>query len=175
MPTVVEGRLRFDFHEDWTASQFDKWSFYRNQFQSICGGTKAVDILAIEPRTTLWMIEVKDYRRHRRAKIIDLAEEVALKAKDSLSAIVAASANANDRREREIAAAALKCRQLRVVLHLEQPVKQSKLFPRAIDPAKVQQRLKQLVKAIDPHPQVVSIGGNNRYAWSASIDFRAVN
>ena len=30
-----------------------EWSFYRNQFQQVCGGAKAVDILAIEPRDLL--------------------------------------------------------------------------------------------------------------------------
>jgi hypothetical protein len=37
---------------------------------------------------------------------------------------------------------------------LEQRVKPSRLFPREIDQANVQQKLRQRVKAIDPHPMV---------------------
>ena len=168
MPSLTEGQLIFQFPDDWKATKLDDWSFYRNQFQSVCGGAKAVDLVAVEPRTCFWKIEVKDYRRHRRTKTIDLAEEVAVKVRDSLAALVAARANANDRDERELAAAALRCRRLRVVLHLEQPAKQSKLFPRAIDPAAVQQRLKQLIKAIDPHPLVLETGRLGEVAWTVT-------
>lgn len=167
MPTITEGQLQFDFPAGWQASQFDDWSFYRNQFQSVCGGAKAVDVLAIEPGRCLWSIEVKDYRRHRRTKAMDLADEVAQKVRDSLSALVAARANANEADEKGMADAALGCPRLRVVLHLEQPTKQSKLFPRAIDPAKVQQRLRQIVKAIDPHPLVTELNRMLGVAWSA--------
>jgi hypothetical protein len=79
---------------------------------------------------------------------------------------VAARANANDYNEKAMAEAALRCPQLKVVLHLEQPARHSKLFPRAIDPAKVQQRLKQLIKAIDPHPLVLEINRMRGVAWT---------
>ena len=125
-----------------------------------------MDILAIEPRVCFWKIEVKDYRRHRRSKTINLADEVAAKVRDGLAELVAARANANNAGERAMAAAALNCSRLRVVLHLEQPAKHSKLFPRAINPAAVQQRLKQLVKAIDPHPLVLEIGRLHTVAWT---------
>lgn len=168
MPSITEGQLIFDFPNDWQASKFDEWSFYRNQFQQVCGGAKAVDILAIAPNACFWKIEVKDYRQHRRTKVIDLAEEIAIKVRDSLAALVAARANANDANEKAMAEAALRCPKLRVVLHLEQPAKHSKLFPRAIDPAKVQQRLKQLINAIDPHPLVLEISRMNGAAWSVN-------
>ena len=42
------------------------------------------------------------------------------------------------------------------------------LFPRAIDPANVRQRLKQLIKAIDPHPLVIEMGRMNGVAWTVS-------
>ena len=168
MPAITEGQLTFEFPNDWKATKFDEWSFYRNQFQSVCGGSKAVDVLAIEPRICSWHIEVKDYRQHRRTKTIDLAEEVAVKVRDSLATLVAAQANANDREEKEMAVAALRCRRLRVVLHLEQPAKQSKLFPRAIDAADVKQRLKQLIKAIDPHPLVLDKTRLAGVAWTVA-------
>lgn len=166
MPSITEGQLTFDFPNGWQVSKFDEWSFYRNQFQQACGGTKAVDILAVERRTCLWNIEIKDYRQHRRTKTIDLPDEIAVKVRDSLAALVAARANANDADEKALAKAALSCSRLRVVLHLEQPAKHSKLFPRAIDPAKVQQRLKQLIRAIDPHPLVLEMNRMNGVSWA---------
>ncbi len=63
MPEIIEGQLTFSFPSDWQASKFDEWSFYRNQFQQVCDGAKAVDILAVEPRVCLWTIEVKDYHQ----------------------------------------------------------------------------------------------------------------
>jgi hypothetical protein len=165
MTTITEGQLQFDFPKNWKARKFDKWKFYINQFQAVCGA-KAVDMIAVDPNVCLWKIEVKDYRKNRRTKTTDLAEEIAVKARDSLAAIVAAQANANDADEKQIAYLALRCRRIRIVLHLEQPLKHSKLFPRAIEPANVKQRLKQLIKAIDPHPLVLEIGRMKGVAWS---------
>lgn len=165
MPKIIEGLLEFEFPNTWQASKYDQWSFYRNQFQKICGGTKAIDIIAVEPNKSCWSLEVKDYRQHPRTKAIDLADEVAEKVRDSLSALVAARVNANDNAEKNFASNAVQCPRLRVVLHLEQPNKNSKLFPRAIDPAKVQQRLKQLVKAVDPHPLVVEKSEMQGVGW----------
>ena len=188
---TVEG-LTFNFPNGWRTAQFDEWGFYKNQFQRIgnarlpcsdekcdgeiccarCGktrvaGNKGIDILAIEKTSCCWCIEVKDYRLHRRTKTIDLADEVALKIRDSLAALAAARANAVGD-EKTMANAALTCPRLRVVLHLEQPLKHSKLFPRAIAPANVLQRLKQLIKAIDPHPLVVEKAQMNGVAWSVN-------
>ena len=166
MPTINEGQLTFTFPDNWLASKFDEWSFYRNQFHKVCGGTKAVDIVAVEPGESLWSIEVKDYRQDRRTKTIDLADEIALKVRDSLAGVAAASVNANDASEKRLAGKAMRCTQLRVVLHLEQPAKHSKLFPRAIDPANIKQKLKQLIRAIDPHPSVLETARMNAVGWS---------
>ena len=103
----------------------------------------------------LWLIEVKDYRRHHRIKVIDLGNEMAHKVRDTLAGLVAASCNANDAEERRIARQALRCPRLRVVLHLEQPRNLSKLFSRAVDPDDLRLKLKQRLKAVDSHPKVV--------------------
>ncbi len=170
MEPVTEGRLTFTFPNYWITSKFDDWSFYRNQFQKVCRGTKAIDVLAIEPGVCFWKIEVKDYRRYPRTKPTHLAHEIAYKIRDSLAALVAAKVNANDAGEKAMAEAALKCPRLRVVLHLEQPAKHSKLFPRAIKPADIQQRLKQLLKAIDPHPLVIEMSRMSGVVWSVTSD-----
>ncbi|MDH4555719.1 hypothetical protein E8F11_11120 [Pseudomonas sp. BN417] len=151
---IQEGRLTFQFPNGALASKYDEWAHYRRQFNKAFGGTKAVDILYSEGRMA-WLIEVKDYREHRRTKTIDLADEVAIKVRDTLSGLVSAKINANDPDELKVAKEILKSTRLRVVLHLEQPQKHSKLRPRAIDPAAVSQKLRGLLKAIDPHPSVV--------------------
>jgi hypothetical protein len=166
MPEITEGKLTFEFPKNWLAMTFDQWSFYLNQFQSVCEGAKAIDVLAVEPQVCVWSIEVKDYRQYRRTKTIDLADEVAVKVRDSLAGIVAARMNANDGDEKRLAQAALDCPRLRLVLHLEQPAKHSKLFPRAIDPAKIKQRLQQLIRAIDPHPLVLEMNRMTGVAWT---------
>lgn len=130
------------------------------------GGTKAIDILALAPGRCAWVIEVKDYRRHRRTKTIDLAGEIAAKVRDSLAAFLAAHLNANDATEKSLAGQVLASTKVRVVLHLEQPAKHSRLFPRAIDPAHVKQKRKPLVKAIDAHPLILEMGRMGDIAWA---------
>jgi hypothetical protein len=163
---VTEGQLVFQFPVSWKATQFDTWSFYRNQFQNVCNGAKAVDIIAISPDTCVWFIEIKDYREHRRAKDISLEDETADKVRDTLAALLPAGVNANESCEQQMAREVLTANRLRVVLHLEQPAKHSKLFPRAIDPANIKQQLKRLLKAVDPHPQVVEISCMGQCPWT---------
>lgn len=167
MPTIMEGNLTFQFPNAWQATKFDQWSFYRNQFQSVCGGAKAIDILALDPDDRLWTIEIKDYRQQRRTKTGQLAEEVACKVRDSLAALVAAKINANDPEEKRLAQDALTAKEIRVILHLEQSMNPSKLFPR-INPANIHQKLKQLIKAIDPHPLVLESARMEGVAWTVS-------
>lgn len=168
MLSITEGSLTFQFPEGWHVTKFDEWSFYRNQFQKVCGGSKAVDILAIDPNRCVWIIEVKDYRHHPRTRISDVTEKVAYKVRDSLAALVAARVNANDVGEKDFSKKALNCKDIKAVLHLEQPAIQSKLYPRPIDPSLVLQKLKQLLKAIDPHPKVLEKGHPGHMAWSVT-------
>ena len=168
MLTISEGDLTFHFPDEWRITKFDQWSFCRKQFQYVCGGAKSLDILAIGPRGSLWFIEIKDYRRHRRTKAVDIADEVAFKVRDTLAALLPARLNAGDASERELAARALTSRSLHVVLHLEQPAKHPKLLPRSIDPARVAQRLKQLIKPIDAHPRVLEMGRMRDVDWTVT-------
>ncbi len=151
---ITEGLLTFTFPENTQSSKYDDWSFYRQQFNKAFGGTKAVDLIHIGDDKT-WLIEIKDYRENRRTKPIDLGEEVALKVRDTLAGLTAAKCSANDSDEKQFAKNTLRKKKLRVVLHLEQPTKHSKLFPRAIEPANVQLKLKQWLKPVDAHPVVV--------------------
>lgn len=151
---IEEGRLTFRFPDETVASKYDDWAHYRQQFNPAFGGTKAVDLLFADEGTG-WLIEIKDYRVDCQISAAELAEVVALKVRDTLAGLVSAKLHANDPDERRVARVMLGCRKLRVVLHMEQPAKHSKLRPRAIDPAAVLKKLKGLLKAIDPHPCVV--------------------
>jgi hypothetical protein len=165
----VDG-LKFDFPDGWDATKYDDWAFYRLQFGKMWNGIKAVDLLAIDPSGNLWLVEVKDYRPSPPSKPTDLSDDVAHKVFDTLAALLPARMNGNDTEERRLAGKALhkSMKRLRVVLHLEQPAKHSKLFPRAIDPANVKQQLTRLLKPIDPHPVVVERGNMGPVQWTVT-------
>ncbi|VXD20316.1 conserved hypothetical protein [Planktothrix serta PCC 8927] len=167
MVTVTVDSLTFDFPDSWSVTKYDDWAFYQNQFSKMWDGIKAVDLLAIENQVT-WLIEVKDYRQHPRTKTIDLADEVAKKVFSTLAAMLPAKINASVIEECNFAGKVLKTTQLRVVLHLEQPEKDSKLFPRAIDPSNVQLKLRTLIKPIDPHPKVVESTQMRGLEWTVT-------
>ncbi len=163
----VDG-LIFDFPDDWLVSKYDDWSFYRNQFSRMWNGIKSLDLLAIDPNKTAWLIEVKDYRINSRTKPSDLAEEIAHKVFDTLAAIIPAKIHATDSNEKQLARAVSASRGLRVVLHLEQPEKHSKLRPRAINPTDVQQKIRQLLKPVNAHPLVVDMRSMKDFEWKVS-------
>lgn len=151
---ISEDLLTFTFVPGSMASKYDDWSHYRNQFNKAFGGTKAVDVVYAAPDVA-WLIEIKDYRVHSRTKTIDLADEVALKVRDTLAGLVSAKLGANDADEKTVAKTILKKPRMRVVLHLEIPSKTSRLRKQSIEPDKVLLKLRPLVKSIDPHPRVV--------------------
>jgi hypothetical protein len=168
MNTIQEGSLTFTFPDGCLATKYDDWSFHRNQFQTTCGGAKAVDILCIE-NNEAWLIEIKDYRKPLTKKVAGLHKTVAKKVRDTLAGLVAAKFNGNDPQEVQFAQEILRSNRVHIVLHVEQPTKHSKLFPRAIDPADLKQQLKRLVKAIDAHPKIVdqtNLAGN--MSWSVT-------
>lgn len=164
---LMEGRLKFVFDSMAIVSKYDDWAFYRNQFQNRCyRGNKAVDFVC-RTADTMWLIEVKDYRMHERTKCIDLADEIAMKVRDTLAGLVAAQMQANDHNEHQSARKMLKAKSIHVVCHIEQPPKHSRLRPRAIEPDKLKQKLRTLIKAIDPHPVVM-----DRNLFPASIPWQ---
>lgn len=165
----VDG-LNFDFPDDWQIGKYDEWTFYRAQFSRMRDGIKALDLLAVDPDKTTWLIEVKDYRRTSRTKPSDLGEEIAHKVFDTLAAIIPAKIYTNNSDEQRLAHAVSTSCKLRVVLHLEQPEKHSKLRPRAINPADVQQKMRQLLKPVDAHPMVVYMGLMTGLKWQVCAD-----
>lgn len=155
MTSLTEGRLTFSFDAGVYASKYDEWSFYRNQFQNSCSrANKGVDFFCHDGRCG-WLIEVKDYRIPHTEKVTDLPETIAVKIRDSLAGLIAASFGANVADEKRMARKFARLQELRVVCHLELPAKSSRLRPKAIEPDKFLDSFRRLVKAIDPHPQVV--------------------
>lgn len=154
MTVINEGSLFFTFSSSCDVSKYDDWSFFRNQFQKVCGSEKAVDIICIN-NNEIWLIEVKDYRRPNGKKLVNLHTSLSLKVRDTLAGLVAAQFNANDQSEKQFAQDALRVSQIHLVFHIEQPNKFSKLFPKAIDPADLKQKLEGQLKAIDAHPKIV--------------------
>jgi len=168
MPPINVDGLIFEFPDGWQIGKYDEWSFYRNQVLRMRDGIKALDLLAVDPDKTTWLIEVKDYRTNPRTKPSDLPEEIAHKVFDTLAAMIPAKIYATNPDEQQLARAISASQKLRVVLHLEQPAKHSKLRPCAINPADVQQKTRQLLKPVDAHALVVEIGEMRKLAWHVS-------
>ena len=153
--TLREGNLTFHFNANCQPQKYDDWAFYRRQFQSVAGGCKAIDFVCLEGDSA-WLIEVKDYRQHPRIKTIDLDEELALKTRDTLAGLAAASMQATNG-QKLFAREVFTKKKWRVALHIEQKRSRSKLFTPVADPAKIIMKLRKSLKAIDAHPKVVSI------------------
>lgn len=168
MPAVRIDGLEFDFPSSWNASKYDDWEFYRKKFAVMWNGIKAIDLLAVDPDRTAWLVEVKDYRAHERTKPSELDDEIARKVFDTLAAMLPAKLNASDVQEAKMAASVLGAKRLRVVLHLEQPRKHSTLRPRAINPADVQQALRRLLKPVDAHPFVAETSRMGSLGWQVT-------
>lgn len=153
--TLVEGRLSFEFKDVKSAEQYDSWQHYRGTYNSACGSSKAVDFIVCK-RDEVWLIEVKDYRRNRRVKSIGLADEVALKVRDTMAGLVSTRFIGTNTDEVAHAKAALSQKKLRVALHLEQPANPSRLFPLVDNPANIAIKLKQQLRFADPHAKLIS-------------------
>lgn len=155
---TIDHTLVFSFPDNWRVEKCDTWAFYRN-FSRIRSeeetGVKCVDLIAIY-QSTLWLIEVKDYRLHRRKKKISPDKEFCQKIFDTLAMLLPASCNAIEN-EKIIAKEALQIKKIRAVLHYEQPSKAGKLFPVDFDLNDMQLKIRQRIKSIDPHPIVMDM------------------
>lgn len=162
MVTIDIDGLIFTFPADWTASKFDEWSFYRNQFIKQFDGIKAVDAIAIAPDRSAFLIEVKDYRHPDTEKPSQLPQAIANKMLHTLAALLPAKLYAVEPVEKALATALLKCTSLRVVAHIELPPRHIPV----VDLADLKQKLKQLLRAIDAHPKIVSTQNMFDLKWT---------
>ena len=162
---VVDG-VNFDFADGWLITKYDEWQFYR-QFLRMKDGIKAVDLLVLAPDRTAYFVKSKITGEESAPSPANWLEIIA-KVFDTLAAIVPAKINGREESEREAARRIASASRLRVILHLEQPLKHSKLFPRAIDTAGVEQKLKQGLKPIDAHPKVAESSRMRDLPWSVA-------
>lgn len=162
-PLDVDGLL-FSFPQGWRVSKYDEWGFYRNQFVRQQNGLRAVDLLVVAADDTAYLIEVKDYRNPSADKPSDLPSVLAEKVLHTLAAMLPARLGATNSAESQMASAVLAAKNLRIILHVEQPRRRIPL----IDPADLQQKLKRLVRAIDPHVKVVSARNLGKLPWQVS-------
>lgn len=129
-----------------------------------------MDFIGWEPNErTLWLLEVKDYTTNRREKSLNIDDEIATKVRDTLAFLLGASAMAapDSAKTDAFATSCLPPKKIRVVLHLEQPCKPSKLFPRIKNIADMTQLLRRKLRCIDAHPKVVSLIHPATLPWKA--------
>lgn len=164
MPQVLVDGLTFGFPAGWMAEKYDEWAYYRHQFIKQGNHIAAVDVLAVSPSQDAYLIEAKDYRHPETVKPSGLPEAVANKVLHTLAAMLPASLRANEASEKAMSAEVLKCRSLRVVLHIEQPPRHK---PK-VNLADIKQKLKAKLHAIDPHPKIVSMKGMGGLPWNVT-------
>ena len=58
MTEIEEADLTFSFPDHCEAGKYEEWSYYRNQFQSVAGGSKAVDIVCVSVDTA-WLTQLR--------------------------------------------------------------------------------------------------------------------
>lgn len=160
MTSLTEEGLRFDFEDGWLATQYDKWHFYIKHVQNICGGAKAMDFVALY-KGTMWLIEVKDLRVGPWNESEELWDVIACKARDTLVGLIAARMHANGP-EQKFAEAALECRRIKVVFHVEQPPESTRI-QKLYKPEDMTQKLKQRLRKIDDHPRIFWMSESHRY------------
>jgi hypothetical protein len=150
----------------------EKASYYKRHFQSFAGGCKEMDFILFEPvNRVLWLLEVKDYTTDRRVKAQCVFEEIAEKVHDSLALLLAGSvrddpSHCGVRSFMDVCAIP---NEIKVVLHLEQPSKPSKMFPGVKIDADATQKLRAKVRAVDPRACVSSTSSTDmewRAIWS---------
>lgn len=171
MTTIItEGDLVFTFPDGWIALQYDATAYYVNRFQGLAH-SKGIDIIALSPgpASQLWLIEIKDYRAQARTKTIDIFDEVALKVRDSLAGLYAAGHCPDDSVLRTFARAIAPDVPVRVVLHLEQTNKPSRLRPGVTERQNHRLKLRQKVKAVDKRAHVCEIASQHAdVRWAVS-------
>lgn len=169
MPTVTEGSLTFTFPAGWEADKPDDWNYYRQNYIKIAEKIKCIDILAIPPDEdeNIWLIEVKDYRISRKVGPTELAEAIISKVQNSLGLFSATSWQKSYPSEMRFCKKAHKKKIMHVVLHMEQPRHQSRLFMQPINPASMRDLLRQKLKWITASVLVVDKTKHNTH-WTVT-------
>ncbi len=164
--TFEEGHLRFQFGDSWFVIKYDEHSDYREWIERL-DGTKAVDFVAIQRDSQLFLIEVKDFRGHRienqpRLREGELALEVGQKVRDTVAGIVAAYHRGNDE-DWGRAVRRMGCREspVRVILWLEQDLPPGSRGRRHNQASVLTDALRRKLQWLTPRILVVSLRTGN--------------
>ena len=84
-------------------------------------------------------------------------DELAIKVRDTMAGLVSAKFNGIVDCEVEAARKFLFAKKLRVVLHLEQARKPSRLYPLVVEKAHIKQKLTQKLRFADAHPKICDV------------------
>ena len=163
MTTLDVDGLIFSFPTGWTASKYDEWAYYRNQFSKQRDSLQAVDLISVAPGQVAYLIEVKDYRHPDTERPSGLPDTLANKVLCTLAALFPASLHASND-EKQHARRALDCAELSLVFHIEQP----RAHRPAIDLADLKQKLRSRLRAIDPHFKIVNTSNMAGLAWTVA-------
>lgn len=166
----VDG-MQLTMPQGWWVWDYDKSAFH-SSFQNLAGGSKAMDAVAWEPGGTLWLIELKDYRQHRRTKPSSVYAEVAGKVRATLAALAVARVRAEVPVEKTRAYQAMTCTRIRVVLQLAQATHPHRLFKQAVEPSDADLQLRRAVKQVDASPVCAtgSLGAHNQVLPWTTVD-----
>jgi len=164
---IEEKNLRFSFEFD--AVKFDNTLYYRDCFNKIKNGTKAIDILAVKGNTG-YLIEIRDYSHPdtQDKKLIDLIEGILNKVISTLAAILPMRNNASIDSEKDIATLFSKTNEIKIFLHIELPPPESALEQSSWSHQKIQMKLKNRLRAIDTDPQVVAKQYPDKFPWKVT-------
>jgi hypothetical protein len=86
--SFVEGELLFEFDELWEPiTSWDKHPAYQNGIREMDKG-RAVDFIGVYDDKFIYLIEVKDYRLHKRKKVESPLTEFELKVRNTVAGLV---------------------------------------------------------------------------------------
>lgn len=176
MTKLQEGGISYEFPEGFLVVRLEAFTYYNKHWQhfaEIVGGegNKECDFIVFDTVSkALWLFEVKDYRGATRTKPSELADEFALKCRDSIGCLLAIkTSNLAQDEEKTLIAPMIGAKTIRCVLHVEQGVR-SRLFPSVIDPKALIDSTKKRLRPLDPH----AFGGDaaslvSRVPWKITV------
>ena len=166
---IEEGDLKFNFSELFDVIKFDDSHYYRNHFEKIQQGIKAIDILALKENEN-YMIEVKDYRHPDTAPLnqIQLVEDIIKKFIFSISAMYPMSYIVTQNQEQQIAKKFLENRILYLILHIEIPPQRRNLRQSNYNISNLQLELRRKLHAITNKTNIKVVSKDNlkNLPWS---------
>jgi len=162
MITMLEGQISYEFSDEFSVVRLEASTYYCRHWQNFAKpdseeGNKECDFIAFNTKTKeLWLIEVKDYRGTRRTKPSSLADEFALKCRDSIGCLYAIKLSTlAQNEEKTMISPMMDAKTIRCVLHVEQ-TRYNRLFPSVIDPKALRDSTKKRLRPLDPH----ALGGD---------------